>query len=132
MNVRYRNQQDKSDPMNDAVISETEHLSKLFEDRRKCMPFLASLDGDNGYELMIGLGSGVGWAQHSRQDGELPYLVAVPTRQRVRSGYVEFLINNTPTPMRARNILNFDEVKQIALHFLATGERDEAFTWDSI
>jgi hypothetical protein len=37
-----------------------------------------------------------------------------------------------PTPIPARHILSFEERKQIVLHFLATGERSNAVSWESI
>jgi hypothetical protein len=42
---------------------------------------------------------------------------------------VAFLIHDTPMPIPGRYILHFDEIKQIALHFLQTGERSAAFAW---
>lgn len=132
MKVRYVNEQDKSDPMNGAVIADSGTLADVLEGRRKNAPFIAKLSGDNGYEFAIGLGSGVGFAQYSRLDGDPPYLVAVPARRRVTGRYIEFLMNNTPTAIPARHILGFEEVKRIALHFFETGERSESFSWESI
>ena len=132
MNVQYVNQQDESDPMNRAVIGGSEKLSELLDQRRKNAPFVAELSADNGYQLMIGIGSGICFAQYSRANGELPYLVAVPAQPRVKSRYVEFLMNNTLTPIPGRYVLTFEEMKQIALHFLKTGERAQAFAWEPI
>jgi hypothetical protein len=132
MNVRYKSYQDKSDPMNGAVISENEQLMTLLDRRRNDPPFLAELSGDNNYHIEFGIGRDFCCVQYSRSDGEPPYLVAVPPHPHMTRGYVEFLTANTPTPVPARNILSFDELKQIALHFLETGERSDAFSWDSI
>jgi Immunity protein Imm1 len=132
MRVQYHNHQDELDPMSGAVIFDGVRLVELLEGIRKKRPFVAALRGDNGFELMFGIGSGVGCVEHKRIDGNLPYLMAMPAQTRVKSGYVEFLMNNTPTPISSRYILNFDEVKQIALHFLETGERSDAFSWESI
>jgi len=132
MKVRYINRQDNADPMNNTILRGTDQLASLLDARRKSVPFIAELSADNGFQLMIGIGGDIGFAQYSRTDGELPYLVASPGRQRVPSRYVDFLTNNTPTPIPGRYILNFDEVRQIALHFLQTGDRSEAFIWESI
>ncbi len=132
MNVRYVNQQDEHDPMNHATLADSERLAELLDKRRKNAPFIGTLSADNGFQLMIGIGSGVSFAQYSRTNRELPYLVAIPTQSRVKSRYVDFLMNNTPTPIPGRYIVTFDEMEQIALYFLETGERCTVFSWKSI
>lgn len=132
MNVRYVNQQDERDPMNHATVADSEGLAELLDKRRKNIPFIAALSADNGFQLMIGIGSGVSFAQYSHTNGELPYLVAIPAQPRVKGKYVDFLMNNTPTPIPGRYILSFDEMKQIALYFRETGERCAVFSWESI
>jgi len=77
MNVLYVNQQDDLDSMNGAVIADGARLAELLDGRRKKPPFLARLSGENGFELMIGIGGRFGCVQHSRSDGEPPYLMAV-------------------------------------------------------
>jgi len=130
MKVRYVNRQDKSDPMNGAVMADADKLANLLEARRNRAPFIADLDGDNGFELMIGLGGDLGCAQFSRTDGEPPYLMAVSAHPPpVEAGYFEFFAAGTPTPIAARYIISFDELAQIARHFLDTGGRNDAVFW---
>jgi hypothetical protein len=132
MKVRYKNQQDKFDPMNGTVVAECAKLSEMLDARRNNPPFFIRLSGANGYEIMVGIGGDVGCVQYSRSDGEPPYLVAVPPRPHRTSGDVEFLTGNTATPVPARNILSFDELRQIALHFLETGERSDVVAWEPV
>ena len=132
MKVQYRNRQDNSVPMNQTILSGRDQLARLLDARRKSAAFIAELSADSGFHLMIGIGDSVGFAQYSRTDGGLPYLVATPEQRRVQSRYVDFLINNTPTPIPGHYVLSFDEVKKIALYFSETGERDNAFRWESI
>ncbi len=132
MIVRYRNNQDKYDPRNETAIAGGTNLSELLDDVRKRTPFIAELCGDNGFELVLGIGGDFAFVEHRRIDGDLPYLMAISARPQLKTGDVEFLTANTPTPIAARYILSFDELKQIALHFLETGERSDTVTWDSI
>lgn len=81
---------------------------------------------------MLGIGGTFGCVQYSRSDGGPPYLVAVPARPYPTKADIEFLTGNTATPVPARNILSFDELSQIALHFLATGERSELVSWEPV
>jgi hypothetical protein len=103
MKVRFKNQQDALYSMNGHAILTTLQFAKLLDDRRQDEPFLANLTADNGYELMIGLGSGVACAQFSSPDGEPPYLMAVPPRRQAEERCVEFLMNNTPTAIGDAN-----------------------------
>lgn len=130
MKVRYINRQDKSDPMNGSVMSDAERLAELLDGQRTKPPFMADLTGDNGFELMIGLGGDRGCAQFCRTDGSPPYLMAVSAHPPlVRTGYVEFLATGTPTPVAGRYIISFNELKQIACHFVGTGGRSDAVSW---
>ncbi len=132
MIVKYFNRQDKSDPLNGRSISGRVQLVKLLDSVRGSPPFVAELCGENGFVLTIGIGGDVGSVQHSRMDGALPYLMALPKHGRISKTDVEFRLGNTPTPIPARYILSFDEVRHIALHFLETGERSADFAWESI
>jgi hypothetical protein len=132
MIVRYRNNQNKHDPRNGLIISGDGSLSELLEDARTQSPFIAELCGDNGFELVIGVGGDCSFVEHRRIDGDLPYLMAVSTHPQMKTGDIDFLTANIPTPIEARYILSFDELKQIALHFLETGERSDAVSWEPI
>lgn len=132
MIVRYKNQQDDSDPMNNVAITSKRELSHLLQVRRNNSPFLARLSGDNGFEIMIGIGGDVGCAQYSCSDGSRPYLMAQSANPPLKGGDVEFLTANTPTPVPASEIISFEELEQIALHFLETGERSDIVCWEDL
>lgn len=132
MNIQYRNNQDKSDPQSRAVFSDGKSLSVLLDGLRIRNPFIAELRGENGFELTVGLGGNLGFVEHRRIDGDLPYLMAVSPRPPMKSGEVEFLTANTPTPIDAKYILTFDELKKIAIEFQSTGERSKSVRWEAI
>jgi hypothetical protein len=132
MIVRYKNQQDKSDPMNDVAITSKKELSDLLRARRHNAPFLARLSGHNGFEIMVGIGGEIGCVQYSRSDGRPPYLMAHSANPPLKSGDVEFLTANTPTPVPAEEIISFEEIEEIALHFLETGERSDIVIWQDL
>jgi hypothetical protein len=129
MKVRYLNQQDELDPMNGRVIAESLKLAELLESRRNDSPFLADLVGDNDFHIEIGIGGYIGCAQFSNMNGDPPYLMAMSKNPPMKIGYVEFLINNTPTPFAARYIISFAELKEVALHFMKTGGRSDRVMW---
>ncbi len=78
---------------------------------------------------MAGIGGNVGCVQYSRSDGLPPYLMAVSSHPAMKRGCVEFLTANTPTPIAARYIISFDEVKAIVIDFLKAGERSDVVLW---
>lgn len=129
MKVRYDNEQNTTDPMNGKLISENMNLLELLDDRRREHPFIFRLSGDNGFELLVGLGLDLGCVQYSASNGDPPYLMAVSARPPMKRGYMEFLTANTPTPFAARYIISFDELKEIALYFLQAGERSNVVSW---
>lgn len=130
MKVRYFNCQDKHDPMHGAIIAGSAQLAKLLEDVRRKPPFIAELEADNGFEVSIGISEKYGWVQYSKSDGNPPYLSAISARRPLKRGFVEFLDANTATPIPARYVISFDELKDISIHFLETGEPSNAFSWE--
>ncbi|MGA8078973.1 MAG: Imm1 family immunity protein [Xanthobacteraceae bacterium] len=132
MIVQYCNNQDKSDRQHDAFFTEGTRLAHLLDNARTRTPFIAELRADNGFELVIGTGGDLGCVEHRRINGDLPYLMAMSSHPPLTTGEVEFLTANTPTPIAARYILSFLELKEIALDFLATGERSKSVSWEEI
>lgn len=92
MKVRYLNQQDEPDLMNNAVITESAELTALLGSKRNKNPFVGQLLGDD----------------------------------------IEFFSGGTASPIPARNIINFDELKEIAQHFLKMGERSPTPHWEPV
>lgn len=132
MKIRYDNQQDHFDPMNGVELAEAGRLSELLNARKRRPPFFARLSGENGFELTLGIGRNVGAAQYASADGSLPYLIAVSTNPPLKRGGVEFLTANTPTPIFARFIVSFYELRNIAAHFLETGGRSSEVRWEEL
>jgi hypothetical protein len=60
MIVQYRNNQDESDPQDGMVFADSKSLSALLDSARARSPFIAELCGDNGFELVIGIGGDFG------------------------------------------------------------------------
>jgi hypothetical protein len=129
MIVRYLSHQDKYDACNEKAIEQTEELSELLDRRRNQRPFVAELSGDNGFQIVFGVSTDLCCAEYHRIDGDPPYLMAVSPHRHVKRGYVEFLAANTLTPIAARYIISFEELKEIALYFLKTGERSGSVSW---
>jgi len=130
MIVRFLDHQDETNPLNGLVISDDEQLSQVLDGFRTREPFFAELYGDNGYKLLIGIGEMVGCVQHSRSDGDTPYLTAVARDSNSETTSFEFLAGNTPTPVPGRYILTMEMVKRIARYFLETGARSAAVSWE--
>jgi Immunity protein Imm1 len=129
MKVQYFNHQNERDPMDGVVITASAQLAELLDNVRREPPFIAKLEGDNGFEILMGVSEKFGWAQYSASDSGGPYLMAVSPEPPMKRGYLEFLTADTPTPIAARYVIRFDELRQVALYFLKTGEKSDAVSW---
>lgn len=132
MIIHFRNCQDKLDPNHGRAISSDDELISLLDHARSEAPFMAEFCGAGDFETMIGIGGHFGCAQYSRVDGNPPYLMAVSRRPAMKRGYIEFQCGGTPTPVGARNILRFEELREIVLHFMRTGERSNTVSWREV
>jgi hypothetical protein len=107
-------------------------LCNLLDDLRARPPSLCEIIGDNGFKLLLGVGTDWCCVQHSPSDGSLPYLMAVGRPEGSTKTFKEFLTANTLTPVMERYCLPFEIMKGIAMHFLDHGERLASVTWEEI
>src|SRR5690242_20342641 len=102
MTVTFFDRQDKLNPLNGTMIQDPGEVAQLLKSLQHRTPFLCELIGDNGYNLLLGIGATCGCSQYSRGDGNPPYLMAIGDDQAASEEYVEFLTADTPTPIARR------------------------------
>jgi hypothetical protein len=132
MKIRIYDRQDAMNPLNGIVVYNSADLLEIINSLTTRSPFFCELEGENGYNLLIGIGGLYGCVQYSARDGSTPYLMATAGEAETNNEYVEFLIGNTPTPVARRYCLPFDQVREIAVHFQNTGDRSLAVGWEKI
>lgn len=132
MVVQFFDRQDKTNPVNCATIDNQEELLKVLDGLRSREPFFCELVGENGFNLLLGVGRTIGCVQYSPEDGSAPYLMAVAISEQDSEGYVVFLTADTPTPVLRRYCISFELLKRIAAHFIETGQRSPAVPWEEI
>lgn len=116
------------------VIRDTDQLFQLLDRFASRAPFVCELVGENGYDLLVGIGAR-GFAQYSRTDGSPPYLVAVAPSEAGReesADEIEFVMGGTATPIPIHNCMPFHHVREIGRHFLETGHVHPGFTWEEV
>jgi hypothetical protein len=113
----------------DRAISSEDDLSGLLDEARNRPPFIAAFSSAGDFELTVGIGGDLGCVQFSRMDGMPPYLMAISPRPPMKRGVIEFMCGGTPTPIGSSNILRFDELKEVVIHFMRTGDRSNKVTW---
>ena len=132
MMVRFFDRQELSNPVNGTNISTKADLLAELNSLSYRKPFFCELAEENSYNLLIGLGGAVGCVQYSAADGSTPYLMAVGPDGFEQEGFEEFLIDDTATPVARRYCMSFDLVKEVAVYFLETGDRNPLVTWEEI
>jgi len=132
MIIYFHNQQDRHDANNGRAISSADELATFLDEMRGANPFIVEFSGSGDFHIDIGIGGNFGWVQFSRMDDNPPYLMAVSHCPPMKRGYIEFQCGGTPTPVAARYIISFDELKEVVLYFLRTGERSESVSWQKL
>jgi len=132
MKVIFFDRQEASNPHNNEVVDGTTELLDILESLRDRNPFFCELVGDDGFNLLLGIGGDRSCAQYSAGDGNTPYLMARLERNTEADGYEEFLINDTITPVPNRYSIPFETAKEVATHFLKTGQRSPLVLWEEI
>ncbi len=132
MIVKFYDRQDIRNAMNGMSVADGAQAVALLEGLKERPAFFCELVGENGYNLLVGIGGEVGCAQYSREDGNPPYWMATSLATKTKEGYVDFLMADTATPVPARYCLPFDAVKDIVVYFQNTGLRNPAVNWEEI
>lgn len=152
MRVKFHDMEEDGNPLNGAMIDSDVELVKILDQLRHREPFGLELTGENGFRLTICLAETQGAVQHDATSRGTPYLLAVAPgslpipgctaisphtlafREDEEKGIEspEFLVGGTTTPMPTRYCLPYELVRDIAVYFLQSGERDPRVAWESI
>jgi hypothetical protein len=132
MVAQFFDRQDSANCLNGVMIPDHQSLEEALSPLRKREPSFCELLGNNGFNLLIGVGHDVGCIQHSPADVSLPYLMAVAKESANDDGYVEFLASDTPTPIPLRFCLPLHTILSIASEFVKTGKRSGLVQWEEI
>jgi hypothetical protein len=132
MNVRFLDLEDGQNPLNGSIVGQSTQLMDLLSHLQGRPPFFCELIGESGYKLLLGIGGPRGCIQHSRADGDPPYLMAVADESQHSNEDFEFLIGGTLTPVASRFCVQFKTVREIAAHFQMTGERSPKTRWEAV
>jgi hypothetical protein len=131
MTIVFFDRQEESNPLNNTTIDQASDLVEVLNGSQTRDPFFCELVGENGFNLLLGVGRTCTCAQYNRADGSAPYLMAVVPGE-ARDGYTEFLMGDTLTPVPMRYCIPFDGAKRVAVHFLQTGDQSPLVSWEEI
>src|ERR1700761_2600778 len=132
MIVRFYDRQDLENPLNGSSFESGESLIATLDTLTNRQPFFCELIGERGFNMLIGLGGVWSCVQHSPMDGDPPYLMALRRDDGEDGGDLEFLIENTATPVPYRFRLSREELNEVARHFVETGKPAPLVRWEEI
>jgi hypothetical protein len=132
MRAVFNDLQDHFSRLHGATVNDRSELFALLDTVRDRPSFGCELVGENNYKLTLGIGKIIGFVQHSRADGDTPYLLAVAQEKCCELDHVEFHVGGTATPIPQRFCLPFEALKEIVAYFVETGERSPAVSWEEI
>jgi hypothetical protein len=127
----FFDRQDDDNRLNGTTINNQKELLALLESFASKAPFFCELIGENGFNLLLGIGP-CGCAQYSASNGSPPYLMAVGSTTDDVKGHIEFMSGNTPTPVSKRYALSVDVVREIAIAFQETGRPSNGVSWEEV
>jgi hypothetical protein len=132
MNIQFFDRQDRSNPRNGVKLADPDEVLVWLDQMRSRPPFFCELVGENGFNLLVGVGDARGCAQYSAGDGSPPYLMAVGNEREDDETFMEYLTANTDTPVPMKFCLPMEQIKKIVAYFVGTGERSPAVSWEEI
>jgi hypothetical protein len=131
MRVEFYDLENKSNPLNGSTFDSHAELLVALKSLRTTKPFFCELVGENGRNLMVGVGAELGCAQYSSADGGPPCLVAVsPVENAGPNQFLKFFAGGQPSEVPARHGLQRDVLYSVAGDFLRTGEPSPLVLWE--
>lgn len=132
MMAQFFDRQDTKNSLNGMRVGSSTELRQLLDRLRDREPFFAELIGENGFKLLLGIGSSEACVQFSAADGSAPYLMAVEHDAGAAEGETEFLIGDTASPVPKRYALSCETMVRIAGAFVDSGERHAGVVWEEV
>ncbi|MEO1245769.1 MAG: Imm1 family immunity protein [Pseudomonadota bacterium] len=132
MKTTFFDRQDTDNPLNGKTINSVSELQEVLTSDRDRLPFFAELIGENGFRLLLGLGSREGCVQFSSIDGSPPYLMVVSPDESNSEGDLEFMIGGTVSPVPRRLCVPYETVEKTAAEFVQTGQRGLDIQWKEV
>jgi hypothetical protein len=132
MIVTFYDRQNPRNSANGLKIANGKQLLALIESLRTRPPFFCELVGENGNNLLVGIGGDVGCTQYSSENGSPPYWMALCVGKDHGTEVVDFLMADTATPIPIRYCLPFDVMKKVIVYFQEAGYRSPAVDWEEI
>lgn len=132
MSAKFFDLHNDSNPDNGTELLDGLGTKALLVRNAKNPPFVAELLSDHQTKLMIGLGPEICSAQFSAADDEPPYLVAKIQSKKNLIGITEFIIGNEPSEIELRLCIPLAVLLELAAHFVETGQRSQAVSWEEI
>jgi hypothetical protein len=123
MSARFFDLHDRSNPLDGSEVTTSVELSSIIDGWSAGRAQFCELVAENGFKLLLGVSRDLGCIQHSSCDDNSPYLMATNKPVLDTSDCVKFLIDNEPTHVPRYYRLPMELVKEIATHFLETGQR---------
>lgn len=131
MSLIYRDLSQVKPTSTGFVIDSIAGLTRLIDMGKNRIPFMCELEGEVN-KLTVGIGNELGCVQHSARNGSPPYLMALSQNPVDDEAFCEFVVANTPTPVRRKFCLPMMEVQSIVSEFFDTGGQSTRWKWDEI
>ena len=131
MVVRFYDRQEEDNSLNGEDISKLGSLSEFLSKLQEKPAFFCELIGQSN-KLLVGLGRVRSCAQFSGIAGEPPYLMAVGSAGDLDGDELEFLINDTATPVPFRYSLLNQEIINVIDSFVDSEKRSPLVSWEEI
>ena len=128
----FHDLQELDNTLNGTAVSSAATVVGLLGSLRNREPFIFELRGDNGVSLTVGLARDIGCVQYASSDGSPPYRVARNKSEEDTGESVCFLMGDQQTEISRRYCLAYEEVSNVAVHFVLTGNKTEAVEWEEI
>jgi hypothetical protein len=131
MEITIRDLEEPASAIN-ATVQSADDALRLLEAAPDRSPFFCLLESPK-YALLVGVGHGVGCAQHSSRDRQPPYLMAVAPQPAIAAEFCRFLSGGQISEVPSRYCLNWRDLREVVSFFVANpGERGPALVWEEI
>lgn len=124
----------KDHPFDGTHVENSSRLREILDALQRRDPFILQIEGENGFNLTVGIGEPVSCIQHGSNDGEPPYLFAVmkSASQIANDTEYVFFCGGQETPIPSSRCVPFEVLQSVASHFLQTGSRSNDVAWIEI
>lgn len=130
MKTIFTDLENKGNPVDGAVITNSKEVHSLFANLKIEIPFMCTFESENGCFLTAGVGEMVACVQYTNSARLPPYVMALGDGAFTENQ--TFYMSGSPTEVHAKFCITMTKLIETVSFFVENGKIDSSSSWEKV